>query len=95
MESSDLFEIVTPPSLALTVIRLAPKDHQHTLSQLNDLNRALYKSISARTDIMLTQTMLNDTFCIRFAVGAAKTDEGHIKKAYELLCEEAKSVLKV
>lgn len=39
---------------------------------------------------MLTQTILNGVYCIRLAVGAARTNETHIKKACELLDREAK-----
>lgn len=61
---------------------------------LNDLNRAFYAGISARDDILLTQTILNGVFCIRFVVGAVRTDESHVRKAYELLNEEADAAIK-
>ena len=37
---------------------------------------------------MLTQTELNGTFCLRFAVGATRTNESHVKLAYKLLSKE-------
>jgi len=42
---------------------------------------------------MLTQTTLNGIFCIRFAVGATRTNEGHIQDAYDIIIEEAKSTI--
>lgn len=85
---------MTSPNLALTVFRLEPKPtstDQPALSteSLNNLNRLFYGRISARDDILLTQTVLNGIFCIRFAVGAALTRETHIQQAYELLTQEA------
>jgi aromatic-L-amino-acid/L-tryptophan decarboxylase len=59
------------------------------MSSLNNLNRLFYGRISARDDILLTQTVLNGVFCIRLAVGAARTDSIHIQKAYDLLNKEA------
>jgi aromatic-L-amino-acid decarboxylase len=48
-----------------------------------------YARISARNNILLTRTMLNGVFCIRFAVGVQRTDEEHIRRAFDLLCAEA------
>lgn len=90
---------MTAPSLALSVFRLDPKsvslNSTKALSPetLNDLNRIYYARISARKDILLTQTVLNGAVCIRFAVGAARTEEVHIRKAYQLLSEEGKLAL--
>jgi len=53
------------------------------------LNRIFFRRISARHDLLLTQTELNGVFCIRLAVGAARTEETHIKRAFELLVSEA------
>ena len=87
--------LVTPPSLALTVFRLKPKPtslKQSALStdSLNNLNKYFYDRISGRDDILLTQTVLDGVFCIRLAVGAARTNSVHIQKAYDLLNKEAK-----
>lgn len=89
LESPD-FALVTQPSLALTVFRLQPETEQPlALQALNDLNRIFYGRLSARRDIHLTQTQLNGVFCIRLAIGAVRTDESHIKHAYDVLVEEA------
>lgn len=92
---------MTTPSLALSVFRLDPKPDSASLNgskalspdTLNDLNRSYYARISARKDILLTQTVLNGAVCIRFAVGAARTEDVHVRKAYQLLCKEGKSTL--
>ncbi|KAH7909776.1 pyridoxal phosphate-dependent transferase [Hygrophoropsis aurantiaca] len=101
------FTLVVPPFLALTVFRLVPpsiapknsngnKDTPNGVDneKINALNRKFYARLSARTDIALTQTDLNGTFCIRLAVGAARTSEEDIKRAYDILCEEADLVLR-
>lgn len=93
-ESSEL-ELVTKPCLALSVFRLVPPaaaDEHSSLSPeaLNDLNRMYFGRLSARHDIMLTQTVLNGIFCIRFAVGAIRTTERHIQGAFDILSKEAK-----
>jgi aromatic-L-amino-acid decarboxylase len=98
IRSSHQFTLVTPPSYALTVFRLGPTSQTSQLlntESLNKLNRHFYGRISARTDILMTQTQLDGIFCIRFAVGAARTDETHIHRAFNLLCAEAEMTVKM
>jgi len=40
---------------------------------------------------MLTQTSLNGIFCVRFAVGATRTNEIHIQEAFNIIIKEARS----
>ncbi|KAF8803201.1 hypothetical protein BYT27DRAFT_7226075 [Phlegmacium glaucopus] len=100
IRNSDNFSLVAEPSLALTVFRLVPKPEyvgQPTLSveSLNDLNCLLHGRISARDDILLTQTTLNGIFCIRFATGATRTTENHVHAAYDIICKEAETTLEM
>lgn len=57
------------------------------------LTRHLHDRISTRKDLFLTQTVLDGIFCIRLAIGAARTEERHVKAAYDILCEEAKATV--
>ncbi|KAF8220587.1 hypothetical protein L208DRAFT_747020 [Tricholoma matsutake] len=96
--TSKYLSLVTPPSFALTVFQLkpkatTPKQPALSISSLNNLNRLFYNQISGRDDIYLTQTTLNGVFCIRMAVGAARTDSVHIQKAYDLLNKEAEMAI--
>ena len=98
IQNTDYFSLVTKPSLSLTVFRLVPEskaDDQPALSleSLNELNRLFYGRISARDDIMMTQTNLNGIFCIRFVTGATRTTEVHVRAAYDILCKEANITL--
>lgn len=100
IQNTDNFSLVTQPSLALTVFRLVPQskaDDQPALSfeSLNELNRLFYGRISARNDIMMTQTNLNEIFCIRFVTGATRTTEVHVRAAYDILCKEAETTLEM
>lgn len=98
IRASTDFELVTTPSLALSVFRLTlppslklpPGTDAHAAQ--NDLNRAFHKRVSEASDkIFLTQTKLNDTFCIRFAVGAQRTRKEHIDQAWEVIQENARA----
>lgn len=99
IQNSLNFSLVTQPSLALTVFRLIPPEADDklplALESVNDLNRLFYGRISARDDIMLTQTTLNGIFCIRLAVGATRTTEAHVCTAYDVICKEAEIALEI
>ena len=94
LHSSEMFALVAPPSFALSVFRIVPKGAEPMTKQtLNDINRQFFGRISNRNDILLTQTELNGVFCIRFAVGAQRTTEQHIQRAFDLLCFEAEQTM--
>jgi aromatic-L-amino-acid decarboxylase len=61
---------------------------------MNTVNQAFHARLLARNDILLTQTILNRIFCIRFAIGCERTREGDIYRAVEIIVEEAESVVK-
>jgi len=90
IRASRIFELVTPPSFALTVFRLLPGSAGNTeeLDGVNALNKAFYSDLQSRPDLALTQTLLGGVFCLRFAVGAARTEQKDIDKAWAII-EEA------
>ncbi|KAJ7714338.1 pyridoxal phosphate-dependent transferase [Mycena maculata] len=90
----EIFELVTPPSLALTVFRVVPPSHaQADLAALNALNAAFFARLAVRPDLAITQTVLNGVFCVRFAVGAARTTQAHVRAAFDVLVEEAHAAI--
>ncbi|RXW21325.1 hypothetical protein EST38_g4541 [Candolleomyces aberdarensis] len=95
LSESKVLTLFAEPSLALTVFRITPPEgvDKFSAEALSDLNARFFKVVSARDDIMLTQTSLNGHVCIRFAVGSARTEENHIKQAYEIVEQEAAKVI--
>ncbi|WVR04512.1 hypothetical protein IAU60_001516 [Kwoniella sp. DSM 27419] len=107
VRSSANFELVTPPSLSLLVLRLRPHSTasghpqgQALLSDdmLNILNQRLHDHLNARYDVFLTQTVLHSTerniFCIRFAMGGLHTTFEDVKKTWAVIVAEGEQVLK-
>lgn len=115
IRSSERLQLVTEPSLALTVFRLVPpspsvspadsgidlsaissptNNSRYDTNTLNELNQTYMARLTTRSDIMLTQTTLNGMYCIRLAVGAARTKEDDVRRAWEIVEEEADMVLK-
>ncbi|KAG8746154.1 hypothetical protein FRC10_006020 [Ceratobasidium sp. 414] len=75
----------------------SPETTTHAIpvkTKTNALNRAFYARLSARKTLLLTQTDLAGTFCVRFAVGAVRTEERHIRDAMDILVEEAQATLR-
>ncbi|KAF9268742.1 PLP-dependent transferase, partial [Marasmius fiardii PR-910] len=98
VQTSAILKTVVPPSFSLTVFRLIPKPQKPDEppvpeETLNELNQLLYGRLNARKDIILTQTSLNGTSCIRFAVGSIYTEEEHVKQAFNVITQEANRTL--
>ncbi|ESK93669.1 tyrosine decarboxylase [Moniliophthora roreri MCA 2997] len=94
VQTSPIFKLVTPPSFALSVFRIDPKPRRPDEdlvpdSSLNDINRLFFGRVTARSDILLTQTTLDGKFCVRLAVGSTTTQEHHIQHAFDLVSHEA------
>ncbi|KAI0044522.1 hypothetical protein FA95DRAFT_1608470 [Auriscalpium vulgare] len=90
IRASAIFELITPPSFALSVFRLRPDastSESASLDELNALNRAFVAAAQTQHGILLTQTDIDNVLCVRFAVGAARTEVGHIENACKLLEE--------
>ena len=103
MRDAPEFELITHPILALSVLRLrlppslAPPPEAGATAAAeatNLLNSKLYAAASLANDkIFLTQTNLNGTVCIRFAVGAQRTERAHVEAAWALIRACATEVL--
>lgn len=59
---------------------------------MNRFTKALYSRLCSRNDILLTQTDLNGVFCIRFVVGAERTNVEDVHRAASIIIEEAEVV---
>ena len=93
MRVSERFQLVTPPSFALSVFRLRPRRADAPLAAANALNRRFWDRLLERHEVLLTQTELGGVFCVRFAVGAARTEEGDVEKAWEVVDEVGRAVV--
>ncbi|KAF9785098.1 pyridoxal phosphate-dependent transferase [Thelephora terrestris] len=91
----ETLELVTSPSFSLSVFRIAPSAVPGVSEdELNELNERYYQNINKRKDIMLTQTKLNGTHCIRFVTGAQNTEPHHIETAFRICFETAVASIK-
>lgn len=89
---------MTPPSLALIVIRLIDAEaDKRDDAELNLLNTKLHSQLSIRSDVMITQTMLHsvegDIFCLRLAFGGLRTTYEDVLAVWEVVYEEGRKCL--
>ena len=96
VQADSQFEVVAPPSLALTVFRLLPPSDsgvdKSDLEAVNQLNK-IYHHRLHDADLFLTQTDVNGMFTMRLAVGSTRTEEEHIQRAFEIMVKEAGSAV--
>ncbi|KAG8942318.1 hypothetical protein FRC03_003326 [Tulasnella sp. 419] len=94
MKTSKLFEVVTPRSFALVVFRVVPpvglESKAPTLEDINKINRAFHSLLSARSkEVFIIQTDLAGMYCLRFVVGAERTQASDVDHAFKVFQEEA------
>lgn len=71
------FELVVEPSLSLVCFRVKGS---------NDLNRGLLEELNRSGRLFLTHTTLGGRYVMRLCVGQWRTEERHVRAAWEELC---------
>lgn len=93
----DLFHIFMPPRFALTVLQVRPPDEAEGpfqgdgLRRANEITKRVYETINAEGDIMLTSSVVHDFYVIRVVSCSPKTEEKHLRYAFEILQRVAES----
>lgn len=94
---SDLFEIITRPAFCLTVLRVrasAPAtDRVQTEESSNALTKQVYELVNARGEVFLTSSVVAGIYAIRVVSASPATDEGSLRKAFDILVRTTEEVL--
>ncbi|KAK0637254.1 pyridoxal phosphate-dependent transferase [Bombardia bombarda] len=90
----DLFEILTGPSFALTVFRMAGRTEDDTLEQRNAMTKALCEKINGTGKMWVTSTLLDGKFAIRMMTGVRLTEKEHVELAFKTFVDTAEDILK-
>lgn len=77
------FELVTPRVLNLVCFRLRGSDED---------NQALLERLNASGELYLTHTRLGDRYALRMAIGQTRTEERHVKAAWDRIRAEAEDL---
>ncbi|KAF2087390.1 hypothetical protein K490DRAFT_41949 [Saccharata proteae CBS 121410] len=89
----DLFEIVTGPSFALTVITVVPRRKWAKGGRERRITKQVYETINTRGEIFLTSGVVGGVYVIRVVAATPRVEESNIRRAFEILVETAEEVL--
>lgn len=77
------FEVAAPAPLNLVCFRHRSGD---------EANQVILSRLNASGDLYLTHTKLDGKYTLRLCVGQTHTEERHVRRAWERVCEEAERV---
>ncbi len=75
---------MAPTPFSVVCFRAHPKNINDE-DELNALNEKLLDEINKTGKLFLSNTKLNGKFVIRIAISSIRTQEEHVKKAWELV----------
>lgn len=82
------FERLAPAPLSVVVFRHRPAGIDDE-AELDALNERLLERVNATGEVFLSHTRAKGRYALRVAVGNLRTDEAHLRRAWELLREHA------
>ncbi|RPJ83898.1 MAG: amino acid decarboxylase [Acidobacteria bacterium] len=83
-ESPD-FERLAPSPFSVVCFRAKPAGHDWTEAELEDLNARLLEAVNRTGEVFISHTKLNGRYTLRLAVGNIRTEERHVRRAWEIL----------
>jgi aromatic-L-amino-acid/L-tryptophan decarboxylase len=92
------FERVAPVPFSTVCFRYRPSafdgphDQAEFAGAVDALNARLLDAVNRDGSVFLSHTRLDGRFTIRFAVGNLRTEERHVRRAFDLLVAEARSL---
>ena len=104
----DLFEILSGPAFALTVITVIPdlklenggctgsfvNSDQKRHSEANAITKKVYERINSEGEIYLTSTVVDGTFAIRVVSANPLATEKYVRQAFGILVKTAEDILR-
>jgi aromatic-L-amino-acid decarboxylase len=95
LRERDDFELLAPVPFSTVCFRYRPaawtgrESEPDVAAQLDELNTRLLDAVNRTGEVFLSHTRLRDRFTIRVAVGNVRTEQRHVRRAFELLVAEA------
>ncbi len=83
VEADSAFELAAPVPFSTVCFRL---------KGTNEVNAALLDRVNSTGKAFISHTTLDDRFILRFSVGNLRTTEEHVRRAWELIREIARSI---
>jgi aromatic-L-amino-acid decarboxylase len=87
VEADSRFEISAPQPLSVVCFRLRDRSLPPELADARNLS--LIEAVNATGEVYLSHTKLRGRAVIRMAIGSLRTEERHVRRAWELLQQHA------
>jgi aromatic-L-amino-acid decarboxylase len=82
------FERLAPVPFSVVCFRWRPRGLSDETT-LERLNASLLDAVNATGEVFLSHTKLDGRYTLRVAIGHLRTEERHVRRAWDLLCAEA------
>jgi aromatic-L-amino-acid/L-tryptophan decarboxylase len=83
VHSTDGWQVMAPHPLSVVCIRYQPPEMSDTGA--DGANAQMLERVNASGEVYLSHTRLRGRYVIRIAIGNLRTEERHVRRAWELL----------
>jgi aromatic-L-amino-acid decarboxylase len=87
VDESPEFERMAPAPFSTVCFRAHPPN-VNEVAALNQLNEHLLDAVNGTRKVFLSHTKLREQFVLRLAIGNIRTEERHVRQAWEILREQ-------
>ena len=87
VDESGLFERLAPVPFSVVCFRARPEGDASD-EDLDLLNERLLDAVNATGDVFLSHTKINGAYALRLAIGHIRTEERHVRRAWDVLNEQ-------
>ena len=87
VDESGLFERLAPVPFSVVCFRARPEGNASD-EDLDLLNERLLDAVNATGDVFLSHTKINGAYALRLAIGHIRTEERHVRRAWDVLNEQ-------
>jgi aromatic-L-amino-acid decarboxylase len=85
------WERVAPVPFSVVCFRVHPRDFKGSEVELDALNQRVLEAVNKSGDVFISHTALDGHIVLRLAVGNIRTEERHLRRAWELLVNSAQT----
>jgi aromatic-L-amino-acid decarboxylase len=83
------WERVAPVPFSTVCFRLRPREWADEDTRLDALNERLLEAVNGSGEVYLSHALIGGRYALRLAVGNIRTEEVHVRRAWEILRAEA------
>ena len=78
----------------VAAVEMISQYEDRKVKRANEVTKRVYEAINAEGEIFLTSTVVKGVYAIRVVSANTKTDEEHLRKAFDLLVQKAQDTIR-